>query len=441
MVVNRTSFISAWVLVWLAVVALPARAELKPGDTLDKTTWQEAKGKMPEAILKRFELGQHISKVVDVPPEGLQWGSRFLKLTEANAGKYALNADGVMIETATGTWPRYTDGGFPFPRIDEKDPQVAYKILYNFALAGGPVDDVDVFINIFWVNAAGLERYVDLKGQVVSYGARWSGPIDNPDEVSAKALIFGVAPYDAVGLATLTWGYLDPDKWTSVWTYVPVLRRVRRLAAANTSDGLFGSHFSRDDGGTFSGKIHYFTWKLIGQQEGLVPYTLPTPKRWKKTERGLLLPANENAAIMPWPGKSKMFDQSGGQWAGAAWWPTNLYVTKRPVWLVEAVSKDPYYAYGRQIIWIDKELFRGYYKEVYDRAGQYWKTIVVGGGQAISEDGVFSTRQADFGLAIDEHAATAANVVLPLREGNDIRVNVGLNPADFGYQGLSRFGK
>jgi Protein of unknown function (DUF1329) len=219
------------------------------------------------------------------------------------------------------------------------------------------------------------------------------------------------------------------------------LRRVRRLAAANTSDGLFGSHYSRDDGGTFSGKIHYFTWKLIGQQDALVPYTLPTPKHWKKTERGLLLPADENAAIMPWPGKSKMFDRGNGQWAGAAWWPTNLYLTKRPVWLVEAVAKDPYYAYGRQIIWIDKELFRGYYKEVYDRAGQYWKTILVGGGQAISEDGVFSTRQADFGLALDEHAATAANVVLPLREGNDIRVNVGLNADDFGYQGLSRFGK
>jgi hypothetical protein len=312
--------------------------------------------------------------------------------------------------------------------------------MYNFALAGGPVDDIDVFVNIFWVNASGLERYVDLKGQVLPYGARWSGPLPNPDEVAAKVLIYGIAPYDAVGLATLTWSYLDPEKWTSVWAFVPVLRRVRRLSAANTSDGLFGSHFSRDDGGTFSGKIHYFTWKLIGGRDALVPYTLPTPKVWKKTDRGLVLPADENAAIMPWPGKSKMFDQNGGQWQGAPWWPTNLYITKRPVWLIEAVPKDPYYAYGRQIIWVDRELFRGYYKEVYDRAGQYWKTILVGGGQALSEDKVFSTRQADYGLAIDEHS-TSANVVLPLREGNDIRINVGLNPDDFGYQGLTRFGK
>src|SRR4051794_1319640 len=233
------TWITGWVLLWLGVGVLAAHAELKAGDTLDKTNWQEGKDKMPVAILRHFELGHHISKVIDVPPEGLRWGSRFLQLTEANAGKYKLSPDGVMVETATGTWPHYMDGGFPFPQIDENDPQVAYKIMYNFALAGGPVDDVDLFVNIFWVNAGGLDRYVDLRGQVISYGARWSGPIANPDEVAAKTLIFGVAPYDAVGLATLTWAYLDPEKWTSVWAYVPVLRRVRRLAAANTSDGLF----------------------------------------------------------------------------------------------------------------------------------------------------------------------------------------------------------
>jgi hypothetical protein len=440
MLFHKRIIVAAWLVLSFSGLVRPVSAELNSGDTLDKTTWQEAKGMMPDAILRRFEDGRHISKIIELPPEGTQWGSRFLKLTEANAGKYAIGPQGYLVETATGTWPHYMDGGFPFPQIEPNDPSIALKIMYNFALAGGPVDDVDVYVNIFWVSAGGLERYVDLRGQALSYGARWSGPIDNPDEVSGKVLVFGVAPYDAVGLATLSWGYLDPDKWTSVWAFVPVLRRVRRLSAANTSDGLFGSHFSRDDGGTFSGKIHYFNWKLIGEKEALVPYTLPTPKTWKKTERGLLLPAEDNAAIMPWRGKSKLFDQSGTQWAGAAWWPTNLYMTKRPVWLVEAVAKDPYYSYGRQVIWIDKELFRGYYKEVYDRAGQYWKTILVGGGQALSEDKVFSTRQADFGLAIDEHA-TAANVVLPLREGNDIRINVGLDPENFSYQGLTRFGK
>ena len=296
----------------------------------------------------------------------------------------------------------------------------------------------DVFVNLFWVKEGGLDRSIDFKGQVITYGARWSGPRANPDEVAAKTLLYGVAPYDAVGLATLSWGYLDPEKWTSLWTFVPVLRRVRRLAASNTSDGIFGSHFSRDDGGTFSGKIQYFDWKLIGEREALVAYTLPTPKVWKREGTAFRLAANESAAVMPWPARANSSIRPTSP--GRARPGGRPICAKRPVWIVEATAKDPYYAYGRQILWIDKELFRGYYKEIYDRSGKYWKTILVSGGQALSEDREFSTRQADYGLALDEHSATA-NVVLPLREGNDIRVNVGLPEMDFSYQSLSRLGK
>ena len=102
---------------------------------------------VPDAILKRFETGKHISKVIAVPPEELKWGSRFLQLTEANAGKYTIDPEGVMIETATSSWPRYIDSGFPFPEVDPADTQAAYKVMYNMALAGGPVDDIDVFVS------------------------------------------------------------------------------------------------------------------------------------------------------------------------------------------------------------------------------------------------------------------------------------------------------
>lgn len=118
-----------------------------------------------------------------------------------------------------------------------------------------------------------------------------------------------------------------------------------------------------------------------------------------------------------------------------------MHLTKRPpVGILEITAKDPYYGYGRQYLWMDKELFRAYYKEVYDRSGQYWKTFLLSGGIALTHDNVFSTPQADYALAIDEHYAQT-NVVLPLREGYDIRVNVGLNPEHFSYQSLTRFGK
>ncbi len=432
--------VTACVLIGALLFTAQATAELKPGDVLDQATWQGAKGMMPDAILKHFANGQHISKIIELPPEAIQWGSRFKELTETNLQKYDINERGVLIEKSTGTWPRYRQGGFPFPDIDPNDPKAAYKIIYNFFSRGGPIDDIDVFLNIFWVNENGLYRSVDFVGQGIAYGSRWSSPVPNPEEVAGKGLGYGAAPYDVVGLATLTWGYLEPDKWPSVWAYIPAIRRVRRLAAANLSDGFLGSHFSASDSNLFAGKVQYFEWKLVGTQEALVPYTLPTPKYWEKTERGLLLPANENAAIMPWPGQSKLFDHSGQSWTGAAWWPINLHMTKRPVWILEIQAKDPYFAYGRQYLWMDKELFRAYYKEVYNRAGEYWKTFLLAGGIALTRDNVFSTPQSDYALAIDEHNPQA-NVILPLREGYDIRVNVGINPDRFDFQNLSKTAK
>src|SRR5713101_3240243 len=79
------------------LLAAAARAELKPGDTLDQSTWQEAKGMMPDAILKHFANGHHISKIIELPPEALQYGSRFRELTETNLGKYDVDERGVLI--------------------------------------------------------------------------------------------------------------------------------------------------------------------------------------------------------------------------------------------------------------------------------------------------------------------------------------------------------
>lgn len=95
--------ITTCVTVGVLLFGAAGRAELQPGEVLDTATWQQAKDAMPEAILRRFASGQHISKVITLPPEALQYGSRFRQLTKANEGQYAVNDQGVLIETSTGT--------------------------------------------------------------------------------------------------------------------------------------------------------------------------------------------------------------------------------------------------------------------------------------------------------------------------------------------------
>src|SRR5262245_26572684 len=112
-----TATITACGIVGTIFLGSGAQAELKPGDTLDQTSWQQAKELMPEAILRRFENGQHRSTLIELPKDALQWSSTFKAATEANQGKYEVNDQGILIEKATGTYPRY-GYGLPFAQID-----------------------------------------------------------------------------------------------------------------------------------------------------------------------------------------------------------------------------------------------------------------------------------------------------------------------------------
>jgi uncharacterized protein DUF1329 len=148
--------------------------------------------------------------------------------------------DGYMYETATKTWPHFWYG-FPFPQLDENDPQLANKIMYNHQVARFQVDDVYWFLAIKWATPTGFDRSVEFGAYGRWYIGRHSGPGDNPDDCYLKDIIFGVSPYDVVGVSTMDWYHTDPTQWQSVWAYVPTIRRVRRLTASNSSEGMFGS--------------------------------------------------------------------------------------------------------------------------------------------------------------------------------------------------------
>ena len=406
-----------------------ARAQLKPGDSLGKNNWQAAKGLLPDSILRRFADGGYQVKIAALPGT-VRWGSKFVAASEANAGKYSVNAADSLTDNATQAYPTFLYG-YPFPQIDPKDSQAATKVMYNFTYTLMQPDDADRFSNLHWSTPTALEKYVDFQGQVRFYGSRFSGPTPNPDAVLRKLIIAGVAPYTVVGVVTLEWTYLDPKQWNSIWAFIPALKRVRRLTAANASDGLFGSDLSHDDPYLFSGKVQYFTWKLVGMQDALVPYTFPNPKLLRPTGRGYLLENPKDLLLMGWatPG-----------WNGHAWWPANYSFVSRPVWVVEATAKDQQYSYTRQILWIDRELYTGYYKETYDKEGQLWRVILNSVSVGRTEQGDFSVAQPDLTLSVDEKR-NHATVELPLKQGQQLAFSVSLPEEVFSQSELMKRGK
>ena len=132
-------------------------------------------------------------------------------------------------------------------------------------------------------------------------------------------------------------------------------------------------------------------WKLIGVKDMLVPIA-PTgmekamvpgeasPKKLPSDDslikdKGQIPPGQ--VARITWTPEERVevgYEKEG--WTGAAWWPTQLKLAKRRCWVVEATPKDPYYAYGRRVLYIDTVAYWAYWATLYDRAGEFWKTMM-----------------------------------------------------------------
>jgi len=373
----------------LAVFASSASADLSPGKMLDKSNCNEAKDLLPEHVTERFCNGDYKAEIIEIKDDAFQYSKKFKAGSEANAGKYYVTDDGYMYETASKTWPHYWYG-YPFPNLDEKDPQAGYKVMYNHQVARFQVDDVYWFLAVKWATPSGFDRSVEFGAYATWFIGRHSGPTDNPDDTYLKDIIFGVAPYDVVGVSTLEWFHTDPTTWQSVWAFVPTIRRVRRLTASNTSEGLFGAIIARDDPYGWAGKIQYMNWKLIGVKDMLVPIAptgmekamLPGEASPKKlpSDDSLIKDKGEiprgQVARITWAPEERVeigYEKEG--WDGAAWWPTQMKLAKRRCWVVEATPKDPYYAYGRRVLYIDTVAYWAYWATLYDRAGEFWKTM------------------------------------------------------------------
>src|SRR6266481_6336481 len=104
------------------------------------------------------------------------------------------------------------------------------------------------------------------------------------------------------------------------------------------------------------------------------PKKLPTDANLIKAKGEV--PANQVARITWNPEERIVTGYEKEGWQGAAWAATNLKLAKRKCWVVEATPKDPYYAYGRRVLYIDKSAYWAYWATLYDRAGEYWKTLL-----------------------------------------------------------------
>ncbi len=319
----------------------PLRADVAPGDKITDQNMDKAKDLLSPGLEWCIKHGWPINVV---ETKRIEFPQAYKEATEKYAGQVKLSADGLNVQNYVA--------GLPFPNIDSKDPQVAYKVMWNYGYNFLTTDDVDLrnfdadtgaiadhgpmsverhflldhFRRLFWTG----RLYVDPKPEK-----------PNPNGYRAQQGLYPILePFDLKGVGALGNRYVSSDKQDDSWLYLPSLRRVRRLSTAQRSDALFGQDTDVDSYYGYSGHIAWMDFKFLGEREVL------------GTVHAKNYPAKYNSKV---------------DWAFDDDWE------KRKVYAIEGVSKLPQYAYGKRVMFIDKEAWIIPFTDIYDRSGELWK--------------------------------------------------------------------
>jgi hypothetical protein len=406
----------------LAASALHGPGELKDGEILGPSNWEAARGLLPDEILEHYRLGEYQNRVIDLSRAGLKPIADppdLVEMTRANREILSIDAKGSIVDARTGE-PAKEIHGLPFPDVEPNDPHAAAKIVWNNLYAAYYRGDSHFLTELVMMGKGGIERRIgtDILMRVYE-GSPESRGRENPDGLTMQQVARVVTPADLNGTVSLTWRYRAGNQPDSMWTYVPGLRRPRQVNPLNRSDGFLGSDISLDDGAFFDGKPESFTLRVVGRQEMLV---LVDPFTTAGQVELVALPDGGYRSL--WQDAPRV-GADDPNWKGAPWAPVSTALARRMVWIVEAVPKDPQYLYGKILLRIDAETYRGSWATKFDRAGKPLMSYQVSNGPFTSPDGKVWISAGGVPVQISEnllyHRATA--ILFPPRNPN--------NPSDF----------
>lgn len=361
-------WIAAALRAWICVLALApsaARADVVPGETVDKSSWQKVDGLVPDFILEWVKNGDLTMKIgqLDFDPQQL-WSKDVRESWDANKGRYAIDDQNGIVDATTRAKVRGVQG-LPFPEVDPADPTMPIQLMWNrlfmeFFLQG-PIHEIQHW---FGVTRRGLEKTLVLENL--------NRPLDPArfDQDYAQITAFR-QPFNMSGTGSLALSPLHPSAEGIRYAFTPELRRVKRLAyRISGSDVHFGLDNAPDDSWAGGPKysIEEGTYRLIGERDALIPYARTKLQVFDWNADGELA-VGANAGLEMRFG----FDEPGSP--GAPWHPLGLEWVKTRVWVIESRSKDPSYVYGPCEGWVVKGTYFASYKRVTDTSGKLWKGV------------------------------------------------------------------
>jgi hypothetical protein len=411
-----------------------AGADVSPGDVINNSNWQAVDGMIPDSVLNWVKEGKVVLNVGKLNYSPLEFLKSDLGDSYSNnKGKYALKDDGI-VDVKTGQ-PAFGILGYPFPGFDPDEEDSAVKFMYNrqYMQASWGNVELPTWQLQFISEEKGLIREAEASYYQynVDGNARMKGE-PNTQQLQRHQVFKFHTPFDIAGTAQMSTRFIPAAQQDLLFGFLPSIRRVRRLTPSNRSDPILGGDAVYDDAWGYDGKISAFDWKIVKQQEILLPYQSEDPQPYVKLGPGKYqMPANV---------KDLTYGFNDPGWTGAKWAPTNVVWVKRPGYIIESKAKDPYYNYGSVILWVDAETGMAMIKVIHDRAGKYWKTFLVGGCDFATKDGEKLRTIYGLQIAIDDRSKRATNI-RAVAEGNPWILGGEVDASIFSLGGFAKFCK
>ncbi len=325
-------------LVFSLIPAYLAAKEIKPGVTITRENYREY---IPE--LKRLlqptafnDLVSYLEKgIITIPVIKAVEYPQSKQLDEYTV-KYRGNCSVGPNNELIG-WK----AGIPFP-----DPKNGAELAWNLDRRQCVVDTITMDSDfILFDKDVTLERTYKWKYFNFYYNGRVRVPPihevrENNGVVRMKESFVMMEPFDIKGFAFIRTRYEDINKADDVYSYIPAIRRLRRLTGGDTCDPMLGTDCIYDD-------FELFRQKITSRMS------------FKMREQEMLVPSIGIQEERP-PLKGALYQLT---------WEI------KPVWILEIDINDPEYPYWKRIISIEKQRLtgEGYYLDTYDRKGNLYR--------------------------------------------------------------------
>lgn len=339
-------------------------------------------------------------------------------VTRANQGKAVITLDRNLKTTSGHWWP----GGEPFFDLKAEDPDAGIKAWYNQVHVYDGDDFTHDWVNMFFIGSTGKrERVVEMSWDRIFLTSREIlSPKPNYDskmnDIFFKELVYVQTPPDLQGYGNLTYRYNDQNLADDSFTYIPMMRRIRRVTSGQRFDAFVGSDSAIGDFRTLDVPVARWNWKLLDVQPKLTTlFSTDFITENKAAQRRHPTTVGDKFPRMNW-----------------RLWP-NVYVIE-----AKPKTQKDCGVYSKKILWVLGGCWKSGLADAYDPQGRLFKTTQnyfygYGDGRVLD---LYSHYETDFYSYdhLSDHASPW-HIDLPYR-----KFNVGFSAERFSTKYLQRYG-